>query len=203
MLWTLQKTSRWDIPWPRQSLNMWNQRHTPKHTWHKCRQSWKRNLPWWQYSNRPSKHTMKPTTPRISRSNNNFHQTTPHPQSIYKHSSSTSRSIHSRNINSHPKGGNDTVKGRTAQIEATLDGTRVDNSPFKKGGQVTGGMGQPGKNTGFYGVKIAYGPTPTRKQQKPKGNPGGSYSNTTKQKKSPILIFLRLRYLPQRKEMPP
>ena len=44
-------------------------------------------------------------------------------------------------------------------------------------------MGQPGKNTGFYGVKIACGPTPARKQQKPKGNPGGSYSNTTRQKK--------------------
>ena len=45
------------------------------------------------------------------------------------HSSSFRYSIHSNNSNSHKKG-YDIEKGHVAQIESTLDGTRVGKPPF-------------------------------------------------------------------------
>ena len=48
-------------------------------------------------------------------------------------------------------------------------------------GQGTGVMGQPGGNTGGYGVHVTGGPDPAwKKQQKLKGTPGGRHSNTRK-----------------------
>ena len=60
------------------------------------------------------------------------------------------------------------AKYHTARMEATQDRARGGNPTINREGEYTGG----------YGVQRIGDPIPAWKQQKQKGNPGGSYSNT-------------------------
>ena len=100
---------------------------------------------------------------------------------------STNRS-HQKNRQRHVKGPRRTNGGNNGWNQG---GKPYFHQQGGKGVHETGIMGKTGGNTGGYGGQGTGGTAPAwQKQQKPKGTPGGSHSNTRKSSKKSYTAIL-------------